>query len=75
MSRPWCMIGVHGLMNAIAAMKECIAEGEGDKMKTLIERNIKNSLSVNEEALWQTYKDFLDPRLNQDLPQGKEVWR
>jgi len=40
----------------------------------MIEGNIKTSKSVNEEALWETYKDFLDPRINQDLPKEK-VWR
>ena len=74
MSRPWCMVGVTGMVSAIAAMQKCIENGEVDNMRKMIEGNIKTSKSVNEEALWETYKDFLDPRINQDLP-GEKVWR
>ena len=74
MSRPWCMVGVGGLVQAVAAMQKCIADGEVENMTKLIESNIKTSQSVHEEALWETYKDFLDPRINQDLPKEK-VWR
>jgi len=61
-------------VSAIAAMQKCIENGEVDNMRKMIEGNIKTSKSVNEEALWETYKDFLDPRINQDLP-GEKVWR
>ncbi len=74
MSRPWCMVGVGGIASAVAAMQKCISDGDIDNMRKLIESNIKTSQSVNEEALWETYKDFLDPRINQDLPKEK-VWR
>ena len=37
------------------------------RMKTLIEEKAQQSGSVNEQALWETYKDFLDPMINTSL--------
>ena len=71
---PHCNGGGYRDPSAVAAMQKCISDGDIDNMRKLIESNIKTSQSVNEEALWETYKDFLDPRINQDLPKEK-VWR
>ena len=63
------MVGVKGMVTAIEAMRMCIKErGESfDKIKKMIEKRSKEATSVNEVALWETYKDFLDPRINQSL--------
>ena len=69
MSYDWSVVGVKGMVTAIEAMRMCIKErGESfDKIKKMIEKRSKEATSVNEVALWETYKDFLDPRINQSL--------
>ena len=69
MNYDWAVVGVKGMVTAIEAMRMCIKErGESfDKIKKMIEKRSKEATSVNEVALWETYKDFLDPRINQSL--------
>ena len=69
MNYDWSVVGVKGMVTAIEAMRMCIKErGESfDKIKKMIEKRAKEATSVNEVALWETYKDFLDPRINQSL--------
>jgi hypothetical protein len=69
MNYDWSVVGVKGMVTAIEAMRMCIKErGESfDKIKKMIEKRSKEATSVNEVALWETYKDFLDPRINQSL--------
>ena len=69
MNYDWSVVGVKGMVTAIEAMRMCIKErGESfDKIKKMIEKRSKEATSLNEQALWETYKDFLDPRINQSL--------
>ncbi len=69
MNYDWSVVGVKGMVTAVEAMRMCIKErGDSfDKIKEMIEVRSKEATSVNEKALWETYKDFLDPRINQSL--------
>ena len=69
MNYDWSVVGVKGMVTAVEAMRMCIKErGDSfDKIKEMIEERSKEAPSVNERALWETYKDFLDPRINQSL--------
>ena len=69
MNYDWSVVGVKGMITAIEAMRKCIEErGESfDKIKKMIELRSKEATSLNEQALWETYKDFLDPQINTSL--------
>jgi hypothetical protein len=65
----WVGMGVWHLQTSISIMNLLINNDLVDLgvMKTLIEEKAQQSGSVNEQALWETYKDFLDPMINTSL--------
>ena len=65
----WVGMGVWHLKTAISVMNLLIDNDLVDfgVMKALIEEKAQQSGSVNEQALWETYKDFLDPMINTSL--------
>jgi hypothetical protein len=69
MNYDWSVVGIKGMVTAIEAMRKCIHDdGESfEKIKDMIEIRSKEATSVNEQALWETYKDFLDPQINTTL--------
>ena len=68
MNKSWPHVGIDSIKEAITAIRKCIEKEEDiEKINVLIEENSKQSKSVNEQALWETYKDFLDPRINDEV--------
>jgi len=68
MNQSWLFLGVESINGALVAMRHCIEDEEDiDKIKKMIEDESSKSRSVNEQALWETYKDFLDPRINKAI--------
>jgi hypothetical protein len=66
MNYDWSVVGIKGMVTAIEAMRKCIHD-DGDsfeKIKKMIETRSYEATSINEKALWETYKDFLDPQIN-----------
>jgi hypothetical protein len=65
----WVGMGIWHLKTAISVMNLLIDNDLVDfgVMKALIEEKAQQSGSVNEQALWETYKDFLDPMINTSL--------
>ena len=65
----WVGMGVWLLKTSISVMNLLIDNDLVDfgVMKALIEEKAQQSGSVNEQALWETYKDFLDPMINTSL--------
>jgi len=66
----WVGLGVWHLQSSIAIINLLVDNGLVDLslIKILIEEKIKDAGSVNEEALWETYKDFLNPSINTAIP-------
>ena len=66
MNYDWSVVGIKGMVAAIEAMRKYIHD-DGDsleKIKKMIETRSYEATSINEKALWETYKDFLDPQIN-----------
>ncbi len=70
----WVGMGVWHLQTSISIMNLLINNDLVDLgvMKTLIEEKAQQSGSVNEQALWETYRDFLNPEINSaaNIPQN-----
>ena len=66
----WVGLGVWHLQSAISIMNLLVDNQLVDLniIKALIDEKIKDAGSVNEEALWETYKDFLNPSINRAIP-------
>ena len=67
-------MGVWHLQTAITVMNLLIDNDLVDfgVMKALIEEKAQQSGSVNEQALWETYRDFLNTEINSaaEIPQN-----
>ena len=73
MNHSWPFLGIEFMNGALVAMRKCIENEEDiEKIKKMIEEEVSHSKSVNEHALWETYKDFLDPRINTAL-EGEDI--
>jgi len=62
------MVQLH-MSSAVALMRTILDNGllERDLLRRVLNEMAKNSMCVREEALWDTYKDFLDEDLDAKL--------
>ena len=62
------MVQFH-MVSAVSLMRIILDNGllEKDMFRSVLEEMAKNSKCVREEALWETYKDFLDEDLDRAL--------
>ena len=62
------MVQFH-MTSAVALMRTILDNGllERDLLSKVLSEMAKNSMCVREEALWDTYKDFLDEDLDRHL--------
>ena len=62
------MVQFH-MTSAVALMRTILDNGllERDLLSKVLSEMAKNSMCVREEALWDTYKDFLDEDLARHL--------
>ena len=62
------MVQFH-MVSAVSLMRIILDNGllEKDMFRSVLEEMAKNSLCVREEALWETYKDFLDEDIDRAL--------
>jgi hypothetical protein len=62
------MVQFH-MVSAISLMRIILDNGllEKDLFRRVLEEMAKNSMCVREEALWDTYRDFLDEDLDRAL--------
>ena len=68
MNQSWPNVGISRLEDALVAIRQCIKKEEDiERIKKMITEKSSTSNSPNEQALWETYKDFLDPRINDAL--------
>ena len=65
--KEWVGIGVWHIQTAISIMNLLVNNQLVDLklMDEMITEKIKKCGSVNEQALWETYRDFLNPEINQ----------
>ena len=61
---------VFHMASAISMIEIAIDRGEIQEAVTALNDIKKTSGTVLEQALWETYSDFLNPQLNPDLPQN-----
>ena len=61
---------VFHMASAISMIEIAIDRGEIQEAVTALNDVKKTSGTVLEQALWETYSDFLNPQLNPDLPQN-----
>ena len=59
------MVQFH-MVSAVSLMRIILDNGllEKDMFRRVLEEMAKNSGCVREEALWETYKDFLDEKID-----------
>ena len=64
--KEWVGIGVWHIQTAISVMNLLVNNQLVDLglMNEMITEKIKESGDVNEQALWETYRDFLNPDIN-----------
>jgi len=62
------MVQFH-MVSAVSLMRIILDNGllEKDLFRKVLEEMAKNSFCVREEALWDTYKDFLDEDIDRAL--------
>ena len=62
------MVQFH-MTSAVALMRTILDNGllEKDLLRKVLSEMVKNSMCVREEALWDTYRDFLDEDLDRAL--------
>ena len=62
------MVQFH-MTSAVALMRTILDNGllEKDLLRKVLDEMAKNSMCVREEALWDTYRDFLDEDLDRAL--------
>ena len=62
------MVQFH-MVSAVSLMRIILDNGllEKDMFRKVLEEMAKNSSCVREEALWETYKDFLDEKIDFSL--------
>ena len=61
---------VFHMASAISMIEIAIDRGEIQEAVVALNDVKKTSGTVLEQALWETYSDFLNPQLNPDLPQN-----
>ena len=63
------MVQFH-MISAVSLMRIILNNGllEKDMFRRVLEEMARNSSCVREEALWETYKDFLNPSINTAIP-------
>ena len=64
--KEWVGIGVWHIQTAVSVMNLLVNNQLVDLglMNEMITEKIKGSGDVNEQALWETYRDFLNPDIN-----------
>ena len=65
--REWVGIGVWHIQTAISVMNLLVDNKLVDLslMDEMISQKMKTSGTPNEQALWETYRDFLNPEIDQ----------
>ena len=82
--KEWVGMGVWHIQTAISLMNLLVNNQLVDLklMDEMITEKIKESGHQNEQALWETYRDFLDPEINSALqipnnvvrfPEGEDI--